>query len=213
MGTDKRIFEELNFHHKSISKKTIEWESFENCNSLEEYAKKLIPQVDTSQPFILVGVSMGGMLAMEMSEIIHPERMILISSAKSHEELPLKYKMGRYIPLHRLTSDKLLAILSKSDMPFKDVWNTKDVALYQSMLHTCGADFLTWQMDVIANWQFTKTSNISVFHIHGTDDNILPYRKVKSDVSIETGTHKMIVNYRNELVFLIELYLSEQGLI
>ncbi len=151
MGTDERIFEELHFNHTNISKKTIEWAPYEDCNSLEEYAKKLISQVDTSKPFILIGVSMGGMLAMEMGEIIYPERLILISSAKSDSELPCKYKLGRYIPLHNLTNDKLLTILSKSNSPFKDVWNPNDVALYQSMLRTCGADFLTWQMDAIAN--------------------------------------------------------------
>jgi surfactin synthase thioesterase subunit len=66
------------------------------------YAKKLSHQIDTTQPFILIGVSLGGMLATEMTDFIQPEKTIIISSAKNKYELPHRYRFQNIVPIYYL---------------------------------------------------------------------------------------------------------------
>ena len=69
---------------------------------MAQYARKLIPKIDTSASFILIGVSLGGMVAAELNEILHPLQTIIISSAKNRHELPKRYKFMRVLPLYKL---------------------------------------------------------------------------------------------------------------
>jgi surfactin synthase thioesterase subunit len=204
MGTDYRIFEGLEFDSTVLRKETIKWVDYESCDGLSDYAKELTFQIDTTKEFILVGVSMGGMLAVEMLEFVTPKQLILISSAKSNSEIPKKYKWARYSGAYKLITDNQLKRISNSKSAFKDVKDTSDVELYQDMLLTCGADFLKWQIRAITSWERSETAfSVPVYHIHGGRDKILPIRKIKYDCLIQNGTHKMIVNYRKRIESLI----------
>ena len=72
--------------------------------TLVQYAKRLSAQVDTSEPFILIGTSLGGIIAIEMARIIHPDKVILISSVKHRGEMPAWMRAMRHLKLHNLLS-------------------------------------------------------------------------------------------------------------
>ena len=40
---------------------------------------------------------------------------------------------------------------------------------------------------------------VPVLHLHGTKDKVLPYRKVKQDITIEGGPHMMIMTHPKEI--------------
>ena len=204
MGTDHRIFEQLELNLEEVNVIPIRWEEYSTCEGLSQYAQKLAHQVDTTQSHLLLGVSMGGMLAMEISQVTHPVGVVLISSAKSISEIPLKYKVGRYIPIYRVLGEQMLGRIADRERTFKDVKSNADKALYQIMLNACGAEFLKWQMEAICNWRFAESATSTpVYHIHGAMDKILPISKVECNTYLPDGTHKMIVNKREELASLI----------
>ncbi len=206
MGTDHRVFNDYQFDNALIRATRIKWVDPQESTSLEEYAQLLSSQIDTTAPFILIGVSMGGMLAMELSRILNPEAIVLVSSARSSKGLPLKAKFGKYLPTYRLLTDKWLARVANIKWFPKDVKNKQHKLLYRSMLKDTGADFLKWQLNAIIHWSYALHSDDPpVFHIHGKKDRVLPLKKcVTADVVIEGGTHKMVVNRSEELVCLIE---------
>ena len=70
--------------------------------NMQSFAQQLIPKIDTTGPFILIGVSLGGMVAAELNDILHPLQTIIISSAKNNNELPKRYKFMRAFPLYKL---------------------------------------------------------------------------------------------------------------
>jgi esterase/lipase len=57
---------------------------------------------------VLIGTSLGGMLASEMSEILNPDHVILLASAKNKDELPFKYTFQRYFPVYKLVGGRAL---------------------------------------------------------------------------------------------------------
>lgn len=205
MGTDHRIFDKLNLSEDQVNIVPIKWGDYSVCRDLADYAKVLSLQVDTTRPHILLGVSMGGMLAMEISRLTKPEAIILISSAKSGKEIPNKYKVGRFLPAYKLLNEKKLDRIVENERTFKDVKSNKDKRLYRVMLHDCGADFLKWQIHSICGWRYPQNNGqIPIYHIHGGKDKILPVKRIKYNVCISDGTHKMIVNQRNSLKELID---------
>ena len=80
-GSDYRIYKYFKFQdYDTVHIKYIIPDKNDN---MESYARKLSEQIDTSKPFSITGVSLGGMLAVEMSEFLNPEEVIIISSAKN----------------------------------------------------------------------------------------------------------------------------------
>ena len=65
---------------------------------MADYSRTLAQQIDTSRRFSIIGVSLGGMLAVEMSKYLQPEEVILIASAKTRDELPTKYRFFQKSP-------------------------------------------------------------------------------------------------------------------
>ena len=78
IGANEKVFHQLTLNFDYIP---IKWVPTDNSETLQDYAKKLCGQVDTSEEFVLIGVSYGGMLATEMNNFIHPVKTILISSS------------------------------------------------------------------------------------------------------------------------------------
>lgn len=80
LGADERAFQFLEFPYEVVH---VKWITPEGDESMSSYAKRLCAQVDTSEPFALVGLSFGGMLATEMCKFIKPVHTILLSSAET----------------------------------------------------------------------------------------------------------------------------------
>ena len=62
----------------------------------------LSEQIDTSKDFHLLGVSIGGMLACEIADQLHPQSLIIISSASSKFDLPRRYTMLQKFPIYEI---------------------------------------------------------------------------------------------------------------
>ena len=89
LGADERVFKflKLNAHIE-----VLHWIKPKRDESIQDYALRLSSKINTDEKFCLMGVSFGGLIAIEISKILNPELTILISSAKTESELPLIYK-------------------------------------------------------------------------------------------------------------------------
>jgi pimeloyl-ACP methyl ester carboxylesterase len=100
-GSDQRIFDSLVFD-SIYSIERIHYDIPEKGATMESFARQLSKQIDTTKPFILIGMSLGGMLCAELQEIMDPEMVVLISSAQNRSELPFRYRFQRIIPLYEI---------------------------------------------------------------------------------------------------------------
>ena len=126
-GADERLFSKLsldtNFEIRKIHHITPE-----KGMTIPGYALALSAQIDTTKPFILVGVSLGGMVATEMGDFLHPEKIIIISSAKCCEELPGRYKFQRKMPLYKAVPPRLAKFGAKLLQPIVEPDRNKEKA-------------------------------------------------------------------------------------
>ena len=132
-GSDKRIFDSLKID-SNFNKRFIEYPIPEKKTTLREFSLQLSSEIDTTVPFTLVGVSLGGMICSELSEILHPQRTIIISSAKNREELPLRYRFQKTIPLYKLFPGFVLKGGARFLQPIVEPDRKKNKHTFKSML-------------------------------------------------------------------------------
>jgi pimeloyl-ACP methyl ester carboxylesterase len=199
LGADKRAFQGLDLSGYRTT--FIEWVTPEKNDTMEQYATKLILQITTDKP-ILIGVSFGGMMAVEVAKQIQTEKIILISSAKSKKEIPFYFRITGALRLYKLMP---VNVLKKPNFIFHWLFGI-DSEIEKKVLGDILKDtdpvFLFWAIGKISSWS-NKFHHNNIHHIHGTNDRILPARFLKADQILEGGGHFMILNRAKELTKLI----------
>ena len=100
----------------------MEWiDPFPN-ETIEAYAKRLSEGIDQNQPFVLIGLSFGGMVAVEIAKITLPVCTIQISSVDHRDELPKLYRfIGKTGITRLLLSSALISQHRLQHSPFKQI--------------------------------------------------------------------------------------------
>ena len=195
LGTDERVFQRLDFSEYSIT--FVKWIVPHDKERIEDYATRLLDQIKTAKP-ILIGLSFGGLMAVEVAKQIDIEKVILIASAKTKKEIPNYYRLVAQLGLHKLLSTRLLKSSNFITNWFFGTSSTFDKQLLKQILIDTDPIFLKWAIDKAARWT-NQTQTKNLFHIHGTSDRILPIKFVKCNSTIKNGGHFMTLNKADEL--------------
>ena len=156
------------------------------------YARRLSTKIDTTEPFILVGTSLGGIIAIEMAKIVNPDKVIIISSVKHRGEMPAWMRAMKHLKLHNLLSGETYIRLSNSNA--KRVLTNRDhtaAKLIVDMQTSSDPEFINWAINEVVNWKGEKEHSKNVIHIHGTSDRLFPHMNIKDAIYIEGGSHVM----------------------
>jgi len=195
LGADERVFQRLDF--SDFSKTYIKWIVPQDNETIEHYATRLLDQITTTKP-TLIGLSFGGLIAVEVAKQIDTEKVILIASAKTKNEIPFYYRFAGQIRLHKLLPTRLLKSSNFITNWFFGTSSTFDKQLLKQILIDTDPTFLKWAIDKVARWT-NQTQTKKLFHIHGTSDRILPLSFVKCNSTIKNGGHLMTLNKADEL--------------
>ncbi|MFT6135942.1 MAG: pimeloyl-ACP methyl ester carboxylesterase [Cyclobacteriaceae bacterium] len=206
-GSDHRLFQDFELGD-SYNIRFINYSVPDEGMSMSDYAQTLSSQIDTGHPFILIGVSLGGMLSVELSELYSPEKVIIISSAKSRNELPARYRFQDDVPLYELVSGEISKKGALLLQPIVEPDRNKQKDIFVSMLNDKDPDFLKRTIAMIIEWDRTSSSD-QIIHIHGDNDHTIPVRNVKYDYLIEGGSHMMALTRSKEISALILKILNE----
>lgn len=204
LGVDERVFKYLDFTGFNVT--FIKWIKPNRDESIEEYAKKLTAQITTKNP-ILIGLSFGGMMAMEVAKYLKTEKIILLASAKIYKEIPFYYRWVGYLQLHKILPAKLLKQHSFLSDWFFGIEEKEHKRLLSEVLCDLDIDFLKWAIDKIVCWK-NQTIHPNTIHIHGDNDRILTLRFVNPDFIIKGGGHFMTVNKAKELSEILQATLA-----
>ncbi|RLJ74705.1 alpha/beta hydrolase [Pedobacter alluvionis] len=203
LGADKRIFSKLKLN-KEINIIHIDWITPNKNESLASYAERLSSAIDLSQPFALVGVSFGGMIAVEIAKLLKPATVLIISSTMLSMHLPALYRFLGKLGLLKLIPAKFLKSSNKLTQNYYfGTRSGSEKALLSKIIKDTDPYFLKWAIGSILNWE-NKIKPERIFHIHGTNDKILYSRKATPDFVIENGTHFMVYQNAKEISGIID---------
>lgn len=206
-ASDARLYKNISITGKEVV--ILNWILPEENELMNSLAKRMAAQIDTSLPFAIVGVSLGGMIACEMSTFLSPEKVIVISSATARHQIPGRYRMMARFPFYKILPARLIKAGAKITQPLvePDRKNEKDTC--EAMLNDKDGEFLKRSIHCIVTWQSPRLDTSRVVHIHGTSDNTLPVRFVKADYHIENGSHMMVLTRGKEISELLNKLLCE----
>ena len=204
LGADYRAFEKLDFSNFNTTH--ITWIVPDKAESIENYAYRISNQIKSDNP-ILIGLSFGGIIAIEVSKHIKTEKIILLASAKTKLEIPFYYKLAGKLQLHKLIPARIFKSANFLSYWFFGINNKSEKLLLKNILEDTDASFLKWALNEIVNWKNIKVEG-NLIHIHGSSDRILPIKYINVDFKVKNGGHFMTLNKDIELSNLIKNIIS-----
>ena len=106
MAANSKIFdfislpENFNIHY-------LKWEMPLSNESIQEYSSRISKKIK-GKNIVLIGVSFGGIVVQEISKFIKTHKIIIISSIKTKNELPLMMQLGRKTKAYKFFNVKLI---------------------------------------------------------------------------------------------------------
>jgi pimeloyl-ACP methyl ester carboxylesterase len=207
LGADKRAFQKIKLPNR-FEAHHIEWIDPLPDETLPEYAVRLASQIDLKKPFVLIGLSFGGMLVSELADKIKPERSIIISSIQNSLQLPWYLRTFGKLGIHHLVPTFLIGSANAFTFWMFGISDENEKQLIRRILKDSDKKFSRWAMNAIIKWR-KKDKSKNLFHIHGTNDKILPLKFTEPDVKIEGGGHFMVLSMSESLNKILESELNQ----
>lgn len=208
LAADKRVFRHIRLPD-GFEAHYLDWIKPEERETLRDYALRMAEQIDVQEPFILVGLSFGGMLAVEIAKKNTPEKLVLIATVPHHTHIPHYYKKAFNLGIHRLASPGVI----KNFVYFKRFFTSEspeDKLIIKQMARDMDHSFIKWAVDAVMKWDAGEEP-VDCVHIHGTHDEIFPHRYTKPSVSIPKAGHLMIFNRASDINAVLRNILLEGG--
>ena len=201
LGADERVFQMLKLEgYRPVH---IHWINPERGESIADYAQRLTAQIPVPNP-ILVGLSFGGIIAVEIAKQIAVKQVILISSVKDHREVPLYFKLFRWLPIHRIFPFKSLLWAGYMIAYWLfSVECLEERCLLKQILVDTDPHFLKWALHKVVTWR-NHSYPTQLHQIHGSNDRIFPVRYVEPEFLLAGGGHLMVINRAGQVSTLIE---------
>ena len=206
-GSDERLFKHLVLP-AGYDTVHISYPVPDKHETLATYAMRFIDEMDLSAPYILVGVSLGGMICTELSDTLSPLRSILISSAKSTHELPGRYTFQKHLRLNRIIPKRMTKGGARLLQGIVEPDRKHDKETFKDMLKAKDPLYLKRTVDMIINWDRTSYSD-KIIHIHGDKDHTIPIKNVRYDYLMEEGSHMMMITRAWEINQIIDHILNQ----
>jgi pimeloyl-ACP methyl ester carboxylesterase len=197
LGADERIFQKL-YLPPGYEMRHIHWEAVQVNQTLESYANQLARHIDQSEPFLLAGLSFGGIVAAEISKFLRPEKLILFSSTMTRFQLPKIYRLAGKLYSDRLLPDRQILLPLQFLYWFFGPVDHESRKLIASYLKRSDPVFLRWALGQISRWHNEHAYEPHV-HIHGSRDRVFPVSLTKADYVIDGGGHFSVITHADEI--------------
>ncbi|EAY27557.1 alpha/beta fold hydrolase [Microscilla marina] len=191
LGADERVFHYLDIE---ADFEPVAWITPLKDETLPAYAQRLAAVIDTSQPFGLLGVSFGGMVAVEISKKLSPKATWLVSSVATRTELPLLYRIAGQSGILRRLPPWLFRPPGFASRYFFGTQNP----LLQQIIGDTDLKFAKWSVNQLTRWQNMELPP-NLIRITGSKDRTLPATTIANTHVIPQGGHFIIVDRAQEV--------------
>ena len=204
LGADQRMFQKLSLPGTTFI--PVQWPPFSRHDDVTSYARKVSTLITDDNP-IIIGLSFGGIIAVEIAKMRPVKQLFLISSAKAVTELPYPKWWMSLLVKFRLIPAALIHRPNPIIIRMFGAHTPEEKQLMTSVLNDTDGRFLKWALRAMFSWRNT-TYPAGLIHIHGTADKMIPPENVHPTHWIEGGEHIMIYSRADEISNIITSYPS-----
>lgn len=205
LGGDNRIFKNLKFP-EGYEAEFIPWQKVETEETLSSYVKKLAEPINTSEPFILFGVSFGGICAQEMCNFLNPKKLILISTLTSAKELPGQLRAGG--SFQEIIPSQLYRWVAINSAPVVGIYRVEGIKDFREMVKQYDADYFKWAIKSVGEWEGVELQ-LPILRLHGSKDKVFPSKNIQGAELVKGGEHIMVMQEGREISERIREFLKD----
>ena len=192
LAANPTIFENIQLPENQFKIHWLEWQIPEKDESFESYAKRMCGFIEYDNS-VLLGVSFGGMLVQEMCKYLNLKKLFVVSSIKSHHELPKRLKFLRKTHIYKFLPTSLVNHINILERYSFGSFFKKRLSLYKKYLSVTNTQYLDWAIKQVVYWN-QEYPNPNAIYIHGDNDIVFPHSCQGNCIVIKGGTHIMIIN-------------------
>ena len=183
----------------------------ERREPMAAYARRVHDQLHLDGPYILVGVSFGGMLACELAQLTTPKRILLIASCTSPRAIPFRYRisefMSRFIP-DRVIERQIETGTRELVTRFEGITTTQH-RLLTEMARDSGVVKLRRTSRMILHWKAPRSCPCPIHAIHGDRDHVIPLRRVHAEQVVPGAGHLINFTHAGEVNSFLSKYFAD----
>ena len=207
LAAGPEIFTNLELDPEKFTLHYLKWiNPISVAEKIDNYAYRLSKEIKEESP-ILIGVSFGGIMVQELAKFVNPKKVIIISSVKSPNELPGRFKFAKFTRIYKLFPIKIIENFEDYTKYFLGKSLKKKANLYKKYLYVRSKESLKWSIYTIIKWEQIKPIE-SIVHIHGDADMVFPIKNIENAIEIKNGTHAMILTKAKEISKIIDTVLT-----
>ena len=195
LGADERAFSRLQIPEYKLV--YLPWIMPLQNETIQAYALRMSVGIKEDN-FILMGLSFGGMMCIEIAKLIKAEKVILISSISSAKGLPRWLKNLGRLKINRLFPMRSFKILEPIQNLFLGITDPDEKQMVRDYRKNSPTKYNDWAINQIVNWS-NNWQPAKLYHIHGDKDNTFPIKYVVPTHIVKGGGHFMIMNRADEV--------------
>jgi len=205
LGADESPFGNLNLPgYKMVP---VTWISPIPNETLSHYAERIRSQIKVQNPYV-IGLSFGGVVAVEVAKLMDVEKMVLISSVKTKYNLNPIQNFFMKLGIYKILPGSFLRQTNFLTNSYFGAKTERDKHTLLNMLKDTDISLFRWGLKSIAHWDNITPPDRTI-HIHGTSDKVIAYRYTKPDYSIKGGSHLMVYNRADTISKIILQYFED----
>lgn len=209
LGVDGRVFNNIDL--KEYQPQLVEWIPPRNYEGISDYAQRLSARIEPNS--ILIGLSFGGMVAIEIAKYIPIQKLILISSASYFRQIPWLFRLWDWSKIIKILPKSFILKANPVTFWLFGITRRHEKILLRQILADTDYHFLIWAVRQITQWKNTEV-NTEVVHLHGTKDKLLLKPIEISSIAmlkygIENGGHFMIITHSEKITSIIKKELNQ----
>ena len=204
LGADARVFEHLvlpgfSLHHLPwIAPLPASGTSGPSREPIAAYAARMAASITHPSP-VVMGLSFGGVMAVEIARLLPVRRLWLLSTVKQRREMPGYMRFGKYLPLHKiflpLNPQRWLGPIENRNL---GVETPEELAMVSDYRRGVDVHYLRWAINALINWDMPAPPE-NYLHIHGGADRIFPVELARPKYIIPGAGHFMVHNRAPEV--------------
>jgi pimeloyl-ACP methyl ester carboxylesterase len=200
IAADSRLFKHI-ILPEGFEAVYLDWIPPIKNENIESYSKRLASSIDTNEKFILIGLSLGGIIASEIAKDYPPVITIILGSVPTADQLPFYYKFLGKLNINRIIPGEFYKWAANLKHRFSKT-KTEDKEVILKMIKDADPNFIYWGLNAVLKWKNGKTPS-SLIHVHGTKDEVFPLSFTRPTHIIKNGSHLLAISHPNEVNLII----------
>lgn len=207
MGADHRIYQRFELQHGNMH--FLDWINPDKARDMQEFARIIAEQIQTENN-VLVGSSMGGMMAVELSRIVKPRATILISAPTGVHQFPRILKVVKSSRIHRVVRPSVIPSLYRLADTFMGFKDENQRRMFYEMMSNLGPEFIHFSVNAVLDWKNRQPPEGKYLQIVGSKDVLFDYKKMENPVVLEGGGHFSCYDRSEEICSIINSFVEKE---